>query len=118
MELIAVLGTLAAIICAPWLAAKVMGVEGGPGKGALVGFVTLGVTQIIAMVAQHLGPLGGVLGFMGALAGWYQVIKVIHGTDTARTLVFMFWHLFFQLLFVSLLSLLFSFGAVSWIWGL
>ena len=118
MEIIAILGTLAAIVLSPWAAAKAMSLEGSFGKGALVGFVTLGVTQIIAMVASHLGPMGGILGIMGALAGWYQVVKVVHGTETAQTIVFMFWHIFFQLLFVSLLSMLFSFSAVSWIWGL
>lgn len=118
MEIIAVIGTLGAVILSPFAAAKVMGLKSSVGKGALVGFVTLGVTQVIAMIASHLGPMGGILGVMGALAGWYQVIKIVHGTDTAQTMVFMFWHIFFQLLFVSLLSMLFSFSAVSWIWGL
>lgn len=117
MEIIALIGSLATIVLSPFLASRIMGLAGGVGKGALVGFVTLGVMQIVAMVAQHLGPLGGILGIMGALAGWYQVVKVVYGTDTAKTLVFMFWHLFFQLLCVSLLALIVSPERISWLWG-
>jgi hypothetical protein len=117
VAIIALFASLAAIVFSPVFAARVMGLKSGPGKGALVGFVTLGVTQIIGMLAQHLGPLGGLLGIMGALAGWYQVVKVVHGTDTAQTFVFMFWHLFFQLLTLSLLSMLFGMARVEWIWG-
>jgi hypothetical protein len=117
VELIALIGSLATIVVAPFLASRIMGLTGGVGRGALVGFVTLGVIQIVLMIAQHLGPLGGVVGIMGALAGWYQVVKVVHGTDTAKTFVFMFWHLFFQLLAVSLLSLIVSPERISWLWG-
>lgn len=115
--IIALVGSLATIVFSPFLASKVMGLRGGVAKGALVGFVTLGVIQIVSMIAQHLGPMGGILGIMGALAAWYQVVKVVHGTDTAGTIVFMFWHLFFQLLCVSLLSLIVGAARISWMWG-
>ncbi len=115
--IIAIVGSLATIVFSPFLASKVMGLKGGVGKGALVGFVTLGVIQIVGMIAQHAGPLGGIIGIMGALAAWYQVVKVVHGTDTAGTIVFMFWHLFFQLLCVSLLAMLFGAAQISWMWG-
>lgn len=114
--ILVILGSLLAVLFSPYLAGKVMGLKGGVGKSALVAFVTLGLIQIIGMVATHLGPMGGVLGIMGMLAAWYQVVKVVHGTDPASTLVFMFWHLFFQLLMVSLLSLIIS-PEVFWVFG-
>jgi|GEM_PF-963443 len=107
---------LAALVLAPVFASKIMGLKGGFGKGALVAFIVLGSNAIIGMVAGNLGPLGGVLGFMGFLAAWFQIVKVIYGTDTASTMVFMFWHLFFQLLFISLLQLLIGGESVSWAW--
>lgn len=116
MLIVAILGSLAAVLLAPFLASRVMGLKGSIGKGALVGLVTLGLMQIIGMVAQKLGPMGGVLGLMGTLAAWYQVVKVVHGTDTAGTIVFMFWHLFFQLLILSLLALLLT-PDVFWVFG-
>lgn len=117
MAILAGLLTFAALILSPHIAAKVMRLEGGLGKAAIVAFVTLGAIQIIAMVAPHLGPFGGILGFMASLATWYQVVKVVYGTDMARTIVFMFWHLFFQILFVSLLALLLGPDRISWVWG-
>lgn len=116
-QILAVIVSLSTIVFAPFLASKIMGLKGGLGRGALVGFVTLGVIQIVGLVAQHLGPMGGILGIMGALAAWYQVVKVVHGTDTAETIVFMFWHLFFQLLCVSLLALFIGMSRVAWMWG-
>ena len=117
MVVITVILSLAAVILAPFLAAKVMGLKGGIGKGALIAFVQAGLTQIIAMVAQHLGPMGDILGIMGGIAAWVQIVKVVHGTDTARTAVFMFWQLFFQMLLISLLFLVFGPEGVSWVWG-
>jgi len=108
MFVIAIIGSLAAILISPWIAARIMGLSGGAARGALVGLVTLGLMQIIGMVAGHLGPMGGIIGIMGMLAAWYQVVKIVHGTDTAGTFVFMFWHLFFQLLILSLVSLVIS----------
>ena len=117
MPILIILGSLAAILLSPLLAGRVMGLRGGVGKSALVGLLTLGLMQIIGMVASNLGPLGGVLGIMGILAAWFQVVKVVHGTDTAGTIVFMFWHLFFQLLILSLMALLLD-GQVFWVFGL
>ena len=116
MPIIALVGTLAAVLLSPWLASRVMRVEGGVGKSALVALVTLGLIQIIGMLAQHLGPLGGVLSFMGTLAAWYQVVRIVYGTDTTSTIVFMFWHLFFQLLLISILSLVVN-ANVWWVFG-
>lgn len=115
MTVIVVILSLASLVVAPFLAAKVMGLKGGLGKGALVGFVTLGLMQIIGMVGEALGPLGGTLGLMGFIAAWYQVVKVVHGTDTAKTIVFMFWHMFFFLLCAALIQLVLGQG-VSWLW--
>lgn len=109
--------TFAAVVCSPWLAAKMMRLPGGLGRSAIVALVTLGLIQVISMVSQHLGPLGGIVGFMAMLAAWYQVVKVVYGTDTAHTVVFMFWHLFFQVLMISLLALLFDGSRVAWVWG-
>lgn len=117
MALLAILLSLAAIVFSPFFAARLMRLQGGVGKSAIVAFVTLGLTQIIAMVSQHLGPLGGLLGFMAMLAAWYQVVKIVYGTDTAKTIVFMFWHLFFQLLSLSLLALFLGPSRIAWVWG-
>jgi hypothetical protein len=114
--IIAVLLSLLALIIAPFVAQKAMGLPGGLPRAALVGLVTLGLMEIIGRVSTYLGPLGGILGFMGFLAAWYQVVKVVHGTDTAKTVVFMFWHLFFLLLFVSILSLFLGSATYSWWW--
>ena len=118
MQFFALIAVLAMIVFSPFFASKAMGLKGGVGKGALVGFVTLGLIQMIGMVAQHLGPLGGIIGLLGGLAAWYHVIKVVHGTDTAGTFVFMFWHLFFQLLITSIIALLLDPSSVAWAWGL
>ena len=85
-----------------------MGLKGGAGKAALVGMISLGLMQIIGLIGQFLGPLGDTLALMGGVAAWFQVVKIVHGTDTAKTVVFMFWHVFFQLLIASLLSLVFT----------
>lgn len=114
MIALVILLSLAAIVLAPVAAAKVMGLKGGIGKGALVAFVSLGANAIIAMVASNLGPLGGIVGFMGWIAAWFQIVRVVYGTDTAKTMVFMFWHIFFQLLFISLLQLFLGADGTSW----
>lgn len=116
MMIIAIVLALLSLVLAPTLAGKAMGLKGGFGKGALVGLVSLGLMQIIGLLAQYLGPLGDTLALMGGLAAWYQVVKVVHGTDTAKTIVFMFWHMFFMLLTSSLLALLIGGNAVSWMW--
>ena len=108
--------SLATLVLSPTLAGKAMGLKGGLGKGAVVGFVSLGLMQIVGMVSRFLGPLGDVLAIFGSLAAWYQVVKVVHGTDTAKTIVFMIWQLFFQLLVASLLGLFLGAAAFSWYW--
>lgn len=110
----ALLLTLAILVFAPTLAARVMQLKGGLGKGALVGFVSLGVLQLVAQLAPFLGPLGDFLVIMLGIAGWYQVIRIVHGTDRAETIVFMFWHVFFFLTFISLASAIID---VAWLWG-
>lgn len=117
MTVVAIILSLASFILAPTLAARLMGLKGSTGKGALVGLVTLGLLQVTGLVSSFLGPLGDMLAIMAFLAGWYQVVKVIHGTDTASTIVFMFWHLFFVLLMASLLALIVNPSVVSWAWG-
>lgn len=114
--IVAVLLSLISLVLAPTIASKAMGLKGGFGKGALVGLVSLGLMQITGMLAQHLGPLGDLLGLLAGVAAWFQVVKVVHGTDTAKTVVFMFWHIFFLLLMSSLLALFFGAGSVSWMW--
>lgn len=116
MNAIAVLLSLATLVAAPFGAQKLMGLKGGVGKAALVGLVSIGLMQIIGMVANLLGPLGGTIGLMASLAAWYQVVKVVHGTDTAKTIVFMFWHLFFFLLCAALITLVIGNG-FSWMWA-
>ena len=118
MSVLFLVGVLAALILAPILAAKVMKLQGGVGKGVMVALITLGANGLIGMVAQHLGPFGGVLGIMGFFAAWFQVVKVIHGTKTAETMVFMFWHLFFQLLLLSLLALFLDASVFTFAWPL
>jgi hypothetical protein len=103
-----------ALIAGPYLAGRIMGLQGAWGKSALVGLVTVGLTQIIASLAEHLGPAGDTLALMGGLAAWYKVVHVVHGTDKAETMVFMFWQFFFTTLLVSLFSMWIN---VSWIWG-
>ena len=116
MMIIAILLSLASFLLAPTIAGKVMGLKGGLGKGALIGLITLGCLQLTGLVAQFLGPLGDTLALMVFVAAWFQVVKVVHGTDAARTLVFMFWQLFFVMLAGSLLSIIINPGAVSWWW--
>jgi hypothetical protein len=116
MMVLAIVLSLLSLVIAPTFAGKAMGLKGGFGKGALVGLVSLGLMQIVGMVAQFLGPFGDMLGLLGGLAAWFQVVKVVHGTDTARTAVFMFWHFFFQLLMSSLLALFLGADSVAWMW--
>src|ERR1041385_2930807 len=111
--IIAIIVSLAAFVFSPVVAGKLMGLKGGLGKGALVGLVTLGLLQLTGLVAQFLGPLGDLLSLMVFVAAWFQTVKVVHGTDAARTLVFMFWHLFFVMLSASLLALIINPGAVT-----
>lgn len=115
MIVIAIILSLASLVLSPFFAGKALGLKGGLGKAAMVGMISLGLMQIIGLVAQYLGPMGDMLSLMGGIAAWYQVVKVIHGTDTARTVVFMFWHLFFQFLIASVLSMfLGSANVVGW----
>jgi hypothetical protein len=116
MIVIAIILSIASLIVAPYWASKALGLRGGLGKAAMVGLVSLGLMQIIGMVAQYLGPLGDTLALMGGLAAWFQVVKVVHGTDTAKTAVFMFWQLFFQILIASVLSLFLGTAAVVGWW--
>ncbi len=116
MSLLVILLSLGSLVLAPTLAGKAMGLKGGVGKGALVAFVSLGLMQVIGMLGRFLGPLGDVVALMGGLAAWFQVVKVVHGTDTASTVVFMFWQVFFLLLTSSLLALFFGAAAVTWYW--
>ena len=114
--IIAIILSLASFLVAPTIAGKLMGLKGGFAKGALVGLITLGMLQITGMLASFLGPLGDLLAYMAFIACWFQIVKVVHGTDAARTLVFMFWHLFFVLLAGSMLSLIINPSVVSWWW--
>ncbi len=115
MIVIAIILSLASLVLSPFFAGKALGLKGGLGKAAMVGMISLGLMQIIGLIAQYLGTMGDMLALMGGIAAWYQVVKVIHGTDTARTVVFMFWHLFFQFLIASLLSLVMgSANIVGW----
>lgn len=116
MTIIAVILSFASFILSPTFAARLMGLKGGVGKGALVGLVTLGLLQLTGLLASFLGPLGDLLSLMAFIAAWYQVVKVVHGTDAAQTIVFMFWHLFFVLLGASLLAVIVNPGAVAWYW--
>jgi hypothetical protein len=116
MMVIALILSLASLVAAPTIAGKLMGLKGGAGKGALVGLVSLGLMQMIGLLGEYLGPLGPILALMAGVAAWFQVVKVVHGTDTAKTMVFMFWHLFFLMLSSSLLALVFNGSAVSWWW--
>ena len=113
--IIGLIVSLAAFILAPTVAAKLMGLKGGVGKGALVGLVCLGLLQMTGLIASFLGPLGDTLALMLFVAAWYQVVRVIHGTDAGRTIVFMFLHAFFVLLGASLLAGLLP-GSTSWWW--
>jgi hypothetical protein len=114
--IIAILLSLASFLVAPTIAGKLMGLKGGLAKGALIGLITLGMLQLTGLVAQFLGPLGDLLALMVFVAAWFQVVKIVHGTDPARTLVFMFWHLFFVMLGGSLLAIIINPGAVTWWW--
>jgi hypothetical protein len=114
--IVVVVLSLLTLVLAPTLAGKAMGLKGGFGKGAMVGLITLGLMQIVGLAAPFIGPLGEILTLMGGVAAWYQVVKVIHGTDTAKTIVFMFWHVFFQLLSTSLLAMFFGLAKVAWMW--
>ncbi len=115
--IVAIVLSLLSLVLAPTVASKAMGLSGGLGKGGLVGMVSLGAMEVCGRVANLLGPLGGLLGIMGFLAAWYQLVRIVHGTDTAKTIVFMFWHAFFLLLFASLLALFFGSASVSWWFG-
>ena len=115
-QIIVILLSLASFILAPTAAQKLMGLKGGVGKGALVGLICLGMLQITGLIAQFLGPLGDLLALMAFVMAWYQVVRVVHGTDAGRTIVFMFLHLFFVMLGASLLAVIIDPGAVSWWW--
>jgi hypothetical protein len=114
MAAIAFILSLLALVVAPTAAGRAMGLKGGFGKGALVGLVSLGLMQLIGVFGRYLGPMGDLLAVMGGVAAWFEVVKVVHGTDTASTVVFMFWHAFFLILASSLLALFFGGSAVGW----
>jgi hypothetical protein len=115
--LVAVLLSLLSLIVAPTLAGKAMGLKGGFGRGALVGLVSLGLMQVIGLLGRYLGPLGDLVTLLAGIAAWFQVVKVIHGTDTASTVVFMFWHFFFLVLASSLIALFLGTSAIAWVYG-
>ena len=98
--------TLVILICAPFLAAKTMGIRVSLGQAAMVGLLSFGFMQLIGLLLGNFGPLGGILSFMLGLAAWFQVIRVIHNTETAKTMVFMFWQIFFLLLLISLINVI------------
>ncbi len=98
--------TVFILIVAPFLAAKTMGIKVTLGQASLVGILSFGFMQVIGLILGNLGPFGGILSFMLGLAAWFQVIRVIHNTDTAKTMVFMFWQVFFMLLLISLANML------------
>lgn len=98
--------TVFILVMAPFLAAKTMGIKVTAGQAAMVGLLSFGFMQVFALLLGNLGPFGGILSFMLGLAAWFQVIRVIHNTDTAKTMVFMFWQVFFMLLLISLINLL------------
>jgi hypothetical protein len=116
MQIIVILLSLASFVIAPTAAGKLMGLKGGFAKGALVGIVCLGLLQITGLLAGFLGPLGDLLSLMAFIVAWYQIVRVVHGTDAGRTIVFMFLHLFFVLLAASLLALIIEPSAISWWW--
>ena len=58
--------------------------------------------QIIGLLLGNFGPLEYL--YLLGLAAWYQVVRVIHNTDTAKTVVFMFWQIFFLLFLISLVN--------------
>ncbi len=116
MIVIAIIVSLASLVVSPFLAGKALGLKGGFGKAAMVGLISLGLMQIIGLIASYLGPLGDMLALMGGIAAWFQVVKVVHGTDIARTVVFMFWQLFFQFLIASVLGLILGMSNVVGWW--
>ncbi len=105
------------MVLAPFLSATIMQLKGSWGKAALVAIPLFGLMQIFGMISQHLGPLGDNLSLMMTLAAWFQLVRVVYGTDRASTFVFLFWHLFFLLLAISLTALFFS-QNLFWVFGL
>ena len=114
MLIIAIILSLASFAFSPSLAAKVMRLKGGVGRGVLVGSITLGLYLMTGLVSTFLGPLGDLLAIMLFVAAWYQTVRVVHGTDGARTLAFMFWQLFFVLLIQSLVAWAITPSVAKW----
>jgi hypothetical protein len=115
MLVIAILLSLASFAFAPALAAAVMRLKGrGVLRGLLVGSVTLGLYLMVGLVSSFLGPLGDLLALMLFLAAWYQVVRVVHGTDGVRTVAFMFWQLFFVLLMQSIVAWIITPSVAQW----
>jgi hypothetical protein len=115
MLIIAIILSLASFALAPSFAAQVMRLKGrGVLRGVLVGSITLGLYLMTGLVSSFLGPLGDLLALMLFLAAWYQVVRVVHGTDGMRTLAFMFWHLFFVLLMQSLVAWIITPSVAKW----
>jgi hypothetical protein len=100
-----IVATLTILLLAPRLSAALLRLNGGFGKAALIAFPLLGCIQLIAFVSPHLGALGGLVGFLLSIAAWFHLIRIVYGTDTSSTIVFMFWHIFFVILLASLFSL-------------
>ena len=116
MIVIAILLSLASFAVAPALAAQVMRLKGrGVLRGLLVGCVTLGLYLMTGLVSTFLGPLGDLLALMLFIAAWYQVVRVVHGTDGAKTIAFMFWHAFFVLLMQSLVAWIIEPSVARWL---
>lgn len=105
-------------LCAPFVASRIMGKAGGMGKSATVALIVFGCLQLFGFVAPILGPLGGVLHIMSALAAWYVVVRVIYGTDRAETIVFVFWNIFFLLLAISVAVAIGQSQNALWVLGL
>lgn len=106
------------LLVSPFFASKAMQLkQAGFGKSAIVGLITMGFLQILALFGGYLGPLSSILSPMLFVASWYQVVKIVYGTDTASTIVFMFWHMFFYFLMLSIFAMIIGIGSISWIWG-
>lgn len=115
-EILALLGVLASLFVSPFIAGRMMGKGGSIGKSILAGMLVIATAQLIGLF-EFLGPAGAILGIMAWLAAWFQVVKVLYGTDIAETLVFMFWQFFFQVLIASLTMLLLGSFHASWLVG-
>ena len=110
--MLAVFVTIFALVAAPYLAARIMKLRASWGNAAFVSVVTVGSSQLIALFTRFLGPFRQPIAWMAFVVAWFQVIRIVYGTDIARTVVFMFWQIFFFLLMLSVFGELVS---ASWI---